>query len=53
MTLHQAFSLPFNQTPNAMSALSANVSNAYYAKYKDLELIIIDEVSIVGAKNNV
>lgn len=49
ITLHAAFVLPFNQTKREMLRLSASVCNTLFARLKDLELIIIDEVSILGS----
>lgn len=49
ITLHAAFVLPFNQSKREMPRLSASVCNTLFARLKDLELIIIDEVSILGS----
>ena len=54
MTAHSAFSLPVNQLTEDV-AISADLSNTLATKFKNLKLIIIDEISMVGSKqlNNI
>ena len=47
-TLHQAFSLPFNQFNGSMPRLKDGKSNTLSSDYKDIKLIIIDEVSMMS-----
>ncbi|RWS18179.1 ATP-dependent DNA helicase PIF1-like protein [Leptotrombidium deliense] len=49
VTIHSAFQLPVNQY-NGKTALSADISNTMLNKLMNLKLIIIDEISMVGAK---
>ncbi|XP_065370889.1 uncharacterized protein LOC135963037 [Calliphora vicina] len=49
-TLHAMFSLPINQFSGEIRPLSNNVVNSLIAKFMDLKIIIIDEISMVGAK---
>ncbi|XP_065214928.1 uncharacterized protein LOC135841724 [Planococcus citri] len=50
ITLHSAFIVPLNQNANDLSAMSDNTCNKVYSKLRDLKLIIIDEISMVGTK---
>ncbi|XP_074097725.1 uncharacterized protein LOC141526586 [Cotesia typhae] len=49
-TLHAAFILPYNQCSTELTPLSSGSRNTLYAKLKDLSLIIIDEISMVGSR---
>ncbi|CAF1352277.1 unnamed protein product [Rotaria sp. Silwood1] len=48
MTLHSFLSLPVNQCKHKLVKLDSNVSNRIGVKLKDLQLLIIDEISMVG-----
>ena len=50
MTLHSALSLPVNQYSGPLPSLGDDTSNTLYTKLHNLKLIIIDEISMVGAK---
>ncbi|XP_044584422.1 ATP-dependent DNA helicase pfh1-like [Cotesia glomerata] len=50
LTLHAAFILPLNQCSTELFPLSSGTRNTLYAKLKDLSLLIIDEISMVGSK---
>lgn len=50
MTLHHAFSLPVTQNVNQNTLLSPDIANTLAVKYNQLQLIIIDEISMVGSK---
>ena len=47
-TLHQAFSLPFNQFNGNMPRLKEGKSNTLMVDYNDVQLVIIDEVSMMS-----
>ncbi|CAD6226277.1 GSCOCG00011864001-RA-CDS, partial [Cotesia congregata] len=49
-TLHAAFILPYNQCSTELTPLSSGFRNTLFAKVKDLSLIIIDEISMVGSR---
>ncbi|XP_044598214.1 ATP-dependent DNA helicase PIF1-like, partial [Cotesia glomerata] len=49
-TLHAAFILPYNQCSTELTPLSSGSRNTLFAKLKDLSLIIIDEISMVGSR---
>lgn len=46
-TLHSAFKLPLSGS--TVDALSADITNTIRANFKNLKLIIIDEISMVGS----
>ncbi|CAF5039595.1 unnamed protein product [Rotaria sp. Silwood1] len=48
MTLHSFLSLPVNQYKHKLVKLDSDVSNRIGVKLKDLQLLIIDEISMVG-----
>ena len=48
MTLHSFLSLPVNQCKHKLVKLDSDVSNRVGVKLKDLQLLIIDEISMVG-----
>ena len=48
MTLHSFLSLPVNQCKHKLVKLDSEVSNRIGIKLKDLKLLIIDEISMVG-----
>jgi len=48
MTLHSFLSLPVNQCKHKLVKLDSEVSNRIGVKLKDLKLLIIDEISMVG-----
>jgi ATP-dependent exoDNAse (exonuclease V) alpha subunit len=48
MTLHSFLSLPVNQCKHKLVKLDCDVSNRIGVKLKDLQLLIIDEISMVG-----
>ncbi|CAF3286262.1 unnamed protein product [Rotaria sp. Silwood2] len=48
MTLHSFLSLPVNQCKHKLVQLNSDVSNRIGVKLKDLQLLIIDEISMVG-----
>ncbi|CAF1564037.1 unnamed protein product, partial [Rotaria sp. Silwood1] len=48
MTLHSFLSLPVNQCKHKLVKLDSNISNRIGVKLKDLQLLIIDEISMVG-----
>lgn len=50
MTAHHALSLTVTQNTNQDIMLSPDTANTLAAKYYHLKLIIIDEISMVGAK---
>ncbi|XP_050339187.1 uncharacterized protein LOC126765663 [Bactrocera neohumeralis] len=50
LTLHSIFSLPVNQLNRELRPLSSDIVNSLYSKLADLKLIIIDEISMVGAR---
>ncbi|XP_065356189.1 uncharacterized protein LOC135950582 [Calliphora vicina] len=49
-TLHSLFSLPVNQYSGEIRPLSNDVVNSLYARFMDLKVLIIDEISMVGAR---
>lgn len=49
MTAHQAFSLPYNQCSDLVE-LSASVANTISARLINLKVLIIDEISMLGAR---
>ncbi|KAK7573658.1 hypothetical protein V9T40_004699 [Parthenolecanium corni] len=49
ITLHSAFVIPINQFGGEMTALSDNIQNTLYSKLHDVEVVIIDEISMVGS----
>lgn len=51
-TLHTAFAPPVNQCTN-MLELSADIANKIRTQLRDLKLLIIDEISMVGRKQTV
>jgi len=55
MTLHSALSLPVSQFGGPLPNLSSDTANTLATKLHALKIIIIDEISMVGAKllNNV
>ncbi|CAF2442613.1 unnamed protein product [Rotaria sp. Silwood2] len=48
MTLHSFLSLPVNQCKHKLVKLDSDISNRIGVKLKDLQLLIIDEISMVG-----
>jgi len=50
LTLHSVFSLPVNQTFGPLRPLSNDTLNTIHRKLIDIQLIIIDEISMVGSK---
>jgi hypothetical protein len=48
MTLHSFLSLPVNQCEHKLVKLDSDVSNRIGVKLKDLQLLIIDEIPMVG-----
>jgi len=50
LTLHSVFSLPVNQTSGFLRPLSNDTLNSKHCKLIDIQLNIIDEISIVGSK---
>ena len=50
ITIHSAFSLPVTQGGESWQALSPDIANKLRNVLKDLKVIIIDEISMVGAK---
>ena len=48
MTLHSFLSLPVNQCKHKLVKLNSDISNRIGVKLKDLQLLIIDEISMVG-----
>ena len=48
MTLYSFLSLPVNQCKHKLVKLDSDVSNRVGVKLKDLQLLIIDEISMVG-----
>lgn len=50
VTLHTAFALPFGQFGGQMPELSADMANSIRVKLFDLQLLIIDEISMVGSR---
>lgn len=48
-TLHTAFALPVNQSAH-IPELSADIANTIRAQLRDLKVLIIDEISMVGAR---
>ena len=48
MTLHSFLSLPVNQCKHKLVKLDSDVSNRIGVKLKDLQLLIVDEISMVG-----
>ena len=48
VTIHGALVIPLREFAKLMSCLSDNVLNSLCVKLKDIKLIIIDEVSMVG-----
>jgi hypothetical protein len=50
ITLHGALHLPISQCSHELIPMSSNICNSLRCKLNELKLIIIDEVSMVGAK---
>jgi len=50
-TLHQAFKLPIDQNTAPLTPLSSNIKNTLYSTYRELKLIIIDEISMISSLN--
>jgi len=50
LTLHSVISLPVNQTSGPLRPLSNDTLNTMHCKLIDIQLIIIDEISMVGSK---
>ena len=50
MTLHSAFSLPLTQENGELLPLSANTLNKLRSKLRDIKLLVVDEISMVGRK---
>jgi len=50
LTLHSVFSLPVNQTSGPLRPLSNDTLKTTHCKLIDIQLIIIDEVSMVESK---
>ena len=50
MTLHSALGLPVNQYSGPLPSLGSDTGNTLATKLHNLKLIIIDEISMVGAK---
>jgi PIF1-like helicase/Helitron helicase-like domain at N-terminus/UvrD-like helicase C-terminal domain len=50
MTLHSALALSVSQNSHTMKDLSADVANTIRSRLGELKFIIIDEISMVGAK---
>ena len=48
MTLHSFLSLPVNQCKHKLVKLDSDISNRIGVKLKELQLLIIDEISMVG-----
>ncbi|CAF0843236.1 unnamed protein product [Adineta ricciae] len=48
MTLHSFLSLPINQCKSKLVKLDSDLSNRIGVKLKELQLLIIDEISMVG-----
>ena len=48
MTLHSFLSLPVNQCKHKLVKLDSDVSNRIGVKLRELQLLIIDEISMVG-----
>lgn len=48
-TLHTAFALPVNQSTN-MPELSSDIANTIRIQLRDLKLLVIDEISMVGSR---
>ena len=48
MTLHSFLSLPVNQCKHKLVKLDSDISNKIGVKLKDLQLLVIDEISMVG-----
>ncbi|XP_021964938.1 uncharacterized protein LOC110860191 [Folsomia candida] len=51
VTLHQAFGLPFNQFDGTMPRLTESTRNKYASEFRDLDLIIIDEISMTSREH--
>lgn len=49
-TLHTAFALPVNQYGNQLPVLSSDIANCVRTQLIDLEVVIVDEVSMAGTK---
>jgi len=50
LTLHSVFSLPINQTSGPLRPLGNDTLNTMHCKLIDIQLIIVDEISMVGSK---
>jgi len=48
-TLHSTISLPVNQAGSAFRTLSPDLLNTLRSRFIDLKVLIIDEISMVGA----
>jgi len=48
-TLHSMFSFPVNQTGSAFRSLSPDLLNTLRSRFIDLKVLLIDEMSMVGA----
>ncbi|XP_055680639.1 uncharacterized protein LOC129788528 [Lutzomyia longipalpis] len=53
MTLHLAFALPNTQNPVDIDHFSEDIANTIRCEFKDVKLIVIDEVSMVGSNTSV
>lgn len=49
-TLHSLFVLPFSQKSGEIAALSSNVCNTIHSQMHAAEVVIIDEVSMLGSR---
>ena len=47
-TIHAAFLIPANQKLQDYKPLSYDTLNTYRMKYRELEWILVDEISMVG-----
>ncbi|XP_055685061.1 uncharacterized protein LOC129791128 [Lutzomyia longipalpis] len=52
MTLHLAFALPNTQNPVDIDHFSEDIANTIRCEFKDVKLIVIDEVSMVGSNTS-
>ena len=50
ITLHSAFRLPVNECSAELIPLPSSIRNSVYCKLQKLKFILIDEISMVGAK---
>jgi hypothetical protein len=49
-TIHSALNIPINQSLTNLSNLSSDILNRLTNKYEQLQLVVIDEISLVGAR---